>query len=240
MNKTFKFAVIFCFIGFVFLLAFYLTDYRGFLKGRQLLGKGLYESAKKEFTQFLSQKPDVFSARLNIAFLESLQKNKEQSLKEYSSVFKNSPSARERFEAYFNSAVLHAKDGELSDSLYFYQKALEEEPDSLEVKTNIELMMSQNKASAEKQSSNNSKKQQSKEQNPSSLKNNNKENPPSSHEKKQQENTSPRSDGWKQQKDLKPNQVDFILKELEKQEMEIKKRLQKSDAEKTKKGSKQW
>lgn len=45
-----------------------------------------------------------------------------------------------RFEALFNLAGVQAKGKKIADALASYQEALEIKPDSLEVKTNIELM----------------------------------------------------------------------------------------------------
>ena len=68
------------------------------------------------------------------------------------------------FYSFFNSAIAATVKGEMKNVLNFYQKALSVQPESLEVKTNIELLMNTNASSKDKKnSSKNSDNQEKKE-----------------------------------------------------------------------------
>ena len=57
------------------------------------------------------------------------------------------------FYSFFNSAIAATVKGEIKNILSFYQKALMVQPESLEVKTNIELLMNTNASSKNKKDS---------------------------------------------------------------------------------------
>lgn len=57
------------------------------------------------------------------------------------------------FYSFFNSAIAATVKGEVKSALNFYQKALMVQPKSLEVKTNIELLVNTNASSKDKKSS---------------------------------------------------------------------------------------
>ena len=56
--------------------------------------------------------------------MESLQNNMEEAINEYSIVGEKSFYHKDRFQAYFNSAILKYVKKEIDSSLNFYQKAL--------------------------------------------------------------------------------------------------------------------
>ena len=57
------------------------------------------------------------------------------------------------YYSFFNSAIAATVKGEIKNALDFYQKALAVQPESLEVKTNIELLINTNTSSEDKKSS---------------------------------------------------------------------------------------
>ena len=68
------------------------------------------------------------------------------------------------FYSFFNSAVAGLQKGEVKTALGFYQKALGVYPHSLEVKTNIELLVQDRSSSGEETKDDKSKKDQKKDQ----------------------------------------------------------------------------
>lgn len=201
---------------FVVLLLFYYLNYQHYRAGLRFFKKGLHSKAKEEFSYILSRRPFIFSARLNLALLEFLQKNYENALGEYAFVFENSKKQKDRFHSYFNSGYLESSRNEINEALSYYQKALGENTESIEVKTNIELMMKN--LQDQNASSSSSKDHQSQD---------------SSHPDHQSKENS-----WKQTKGLDPNQVQSILREIEKREQELKSKLNESES--AEKGVKKW
>ena len=68
------------------------------------------------------------------------------------------------FYSFFNSAIASSQKGEVESALDFYQQALEPSPNSLKVKTNIELLVMQNQTSQNKEKNKDSDKNKSKEE----------------------------------------------------------------------------
>ena len=180
----------------LFLLLFYVVYYQGHRAGEKFLKDLDFPLAKEQLREFLEVHPSLFSARLNLAFTLFLLDELDESLREYEKVFEKSKNRLRRFYAYFNSAVIETKRKNKDQALSFYQQALEEEPQSMEVKTNIELLMKE--ALSQKS--------------------------PPSQSQKQKKDPSPDQDPSKKQGAgrLDPKQVESILKELEKREQELK------------------
>ena len=57
-----------------------------------------------------------------------------------------------RKRIFFNSALMATQKGDIEEALNFYQKALQFEPESLKIKTNIELLMAQVQNNEDKES----------------------------------------------------------------------------------------
>ena len=205
------------FISF-FLLVFYFMEIHSIRKGLNFLKKELYSQAQEEFLQAVSNNPSLLKAKMNLAFSYSLLKNYPEALEEYSKVFLASPKKEDRFESYFNSALIEDQKGRLDSALKFYQKALKEQEDSIEVKTNIEWMMKKQEQKQNKKQGGQGEPKKNKED--SSL---NKEQPKPSQDSKL---------------DLDPDQVRNLLKEIEKREQEIHSRLKEKPS--PKKGNKPW
>ena len=223
-------SVLFCFTAVCFIFGFYYLKFWGFYEGLQNLKHKDYTKAEENFLKVLSQSAQNFPARLNLALTKFLQKDFESALKEYDRVGKESPHSLERFHSFFNSGFIGSQKEDKDRALDFYQKALDEKPDSLEVKTNIELMF-------QKELSQDSKDQSSKGQRDSkdSSKSKEGESQSSINEGLEKGDEIKSSDSKNQQDlsqegkaaELSSEQIQFILKEIEGKEQELKMRLYK-------------
>ena len=101
-----------------------------------------YDEAYQHSLEALAYDPMKPELHLNLGNsfegLGSLHKAKEA----YSVAEKLSSDPEIQFQSRFNQAQVLAKDKKIEDALSSYQKALELAPESKEVKTNIELLMS--------------------------------------------------------------------------------------------------
>lgn len=181
-----------------------------------------YYPAYQEFMKALEDDPLNPELHLNIA--RSLEANEEFEKAEqaYKGVLKILPKdSTRRFEALFNLAGVQAKAKKIDQALETYQMALEMDPDSIEVKTNIELLWQgggegegDGKEGEEQKDKKDGKGQQDKEEQKS---------PP----KKEKQQPKPFDS-----KDLSPQDVKKILDEIKNQEQSIR-------AEENDKGAKQ-
>ena len=205
-----------------FLIGFYFWNWGLFYRGLNQMKNQNYGQARKHFLEILSKNFNNSPARLNLALIESLQKNFENALGEYGIVSKESKVPRERFQSYFNSGHLKSQMNDVESSLDFYQKALEENSDSIEVKTNIELMMmaqdSKNSQSEDKDEDEKHESSDSSEDMDSSKKS-------MKEDSLQEDSQKSMSEETISQGELSSDQVQFIIKEIEKKEQELKKRL---------------
>ena len=207
------------------------NHYRGvyFLKAKK------FDKAKQMFLNTLAHKPNLFSVRLNLALVESLQDNVNGAINEYTIVGEKSNNHNNRFQAYFNSAILKYFKQDVDDSLSFYQKALKENSLSKEVKTNIELMMAQQQQKAKpKKEDNKNQKQQADQKNPpeedknkESESQDSQEEQEKSSDQKNFEDTEMGEENKQDEKELSQKQIQFIFKELENREKNLKFRLNK-------------
>ena len=211
--------------AFAVLTALYFQQLKPYQSGLSFLKEKNYSSARQEFLKLLGQKPFLFSARLNLAFTESLQKNVLNAVGEYQFTAENSSDKEERFQAQFNTAFLKFLSGDIPSSLEHYQKALKEKPQSLETKVNIEWIL-KNQAQKNKQ-----KQQKKEEENKKSEKQN-------SQEKSQMEQTKKNSKK-EEEKVMNEDQIQFIFKELEDREKKLRSRLNNKKGKKRKRG-KSW
>lgn len=104
--------------------------------------------ALEEFTAALGDLPYAPEVHFNVATSFLARREYEKALSEYQQTLRvaSSESARDRrmrFMAFFNSAAILAEMKKTDEALELYQKALDLEPDSIETKTNIELLTAQ-------------------------------------------------------------------------------------------------
>ena len=204
-------------VAVIFLTVLYFQQFRPYQLGLNFLKEKDYSSARKEFLYILEQKPFLFPVRLNLALTESLQKNIPSAVGEYQVVAEDSSNEEERFYAQFNTAILKFLSGDISSSLEHYQQALKENPESMEVKVNIEWMM----LVQDQQ-----KKQQQQEQKEQGQENKQNEDFQDASEQKIQEMKEEKKDAEKMNEKMNEDQIQFIFKELEERERKLRSRLQ--------------
>lgn len=129
-----------------------------------------YEEAEKKWKKALSENAFSPFYRMNLALNYILWDQPEKAIQEYE-VTKNllekvNNSSKEEvlFYNFFNSAVAVTQKRDRKRALDFYQRALVPKPNSVEVKTNIELLVQAHKSSSQDEKKENSKSHLSDEQ----------------------------------------------------------------------------
>jgi tetratricopeptide (TPR) repeat protein len=111
-------------------------------KGVDLFKSEDYATATKEFNEALgrdSNRPE-FHFNMGNSFLKN--GDVEKALQEFESVDKNIKSSPEiKFKSMFNAGAALVESKKIKEGLAYYQRALEYDPNSKEVKTNIELAL---------------------------------------------------------------------------------------------------
>ncbi len=105
-----------------------------------LLGKDTHKS-RELLLQGLAEEPFSFELRMNLGLVYLAQEDYLRAAGEFlaaAELFEESPD--KRFQALFNLALARTAAGSVAGALEAYQKALQLEPNSLEVKQNIELL----------------------------------------------------------------------------------------------------
>lgn len=119
-------------------------------EGNKAVRAQTYPAAMDKYLQALSYDPFIGSLHLNLGLSFEGQQQADQALKSYKEAEnlalkeENIPVA---FMARFNQAQLLGKAKQVDEAIALYQKALELKPDSLEAKTNIELLTAQQQGS---------------------------------------------------------------------------------------------
>jgi tetratricopeptide (TPR) repeat protein len=109
--------------------------------GVRMLGEKAYYPAYQNFLKALESDPLNPYLQLNLALALEASEDFERAEKAYRgalNVAGQNPALR--FQVLFNLAGVQAKRKKIEDALATYQAALELNPDSVEVKTNIELL----------------------------------------------------------------------------------------------------
>lgn len=100
--------------------------------------------AEQMLLQTMATDPFNPILHLNLGFVFEAQKQYEKARKEYESVLRIQGVPEElRFMAHFNAGNAAAQDKKKEVALAHYQAALDIQPDSIETKTNIELLLKQ-------------------------------------------------------------------------------------------------
>jgi len=113
-------------------------------EGNKNVDEDLVFDAHKKFLQATLKSGELAEVRMNLGLSFELSGDKENSLKAYNmaeNVAKGNPGLE--FMARYNKARLLADQKKIPLALKEYQSALDINPESLEVKTNIELLMQQ-------------------------------------------------------------------------------------------------
>ena len=109
-------------------------------------GQEKKQEAFDEFAKLLVEDPfhPIFQFNMGGAFLQD--ENTEKAKKMWGELLKKGNLPPElAFATHFNMGVLEGADGQFDRALASYQAALEFQPDSVEVKTNIEMLIQQQK-----------------------------------------------------------------------------------------------
>lgn len=100
-------------------------------------------------TEALAASPFQPELHFNLGVALTQQKKGEEALKSFELVEEMSPSPELSFLTRFNLGVLATQAQKVDEALAWYQKALEIDPASIEVKTNIELLIKQQQGEGE-------------------------------------------------------------------------------------------
>lgn len=200
-------------------------DLRGVIKNNQGVSrydKGRPVDSYDLFTDALGELPYAPEIQYNIgnAFLQ--MKDVERAMKQYETAIRLAPSDSKRdkevrFRSLFNTAAILASQKKAEPALTYYQQALLLKPDSIETKTNMELLLAggQGGGKGDKEQEEKSKEGGEGEQQK-----------PQKFENQQQK---PQPQPYKG-KDLSKQDVDRILDELKQQEEQIRAKQQREGA----------
>lgn len=169
--------------------------------------------AYEEYAELLAENPfsPLFQYNMGTSFMGVEEFKK--AIQMYEEVLKLQPLPPEvEFATLFNLGALHSmKDGDVEKALKNYQKALALNPDSKEIKTNIELLIQDGKGGGKGDNKDKDKKDQQE----------NGEGEEQPKEPQQFTNKNPQPDQFKS-KDMSKSDVKKILEELKKQEQKIR------------------
>lgn len=196
---------------------------------------------------------ESFSAthHLNMGLSLEALGNAENALKAYLNAKKYARADDELFVASFNAGQLLGKAKRVDEALVFYQEALKYKPDSIETKTNIELLIQQEQGGGKGKNDQQQQQQQNSSNNQKQNGNgNDKQDPKDQNQNKDQQ--GPQGEKQKQYaespkyvprqfngKDLNEADVKKILGELKNQEQKIRAEYNKRDSKESPRG-KDW
>lgn len=135
--------LIFCIFSFSFNAHadFNFNSYWQNQKAIASLKKSDIALAQSQFLQALDASPFSASLHLNLGLTYQLLSQMDKAEASYKTALKFASNDLERFLAYFNLGFMSQKAQQVDQALNYYQLALQYNPSSVEVKTNIELML---------------------------------------------------------------------------------------------------
>ncbi len=191
------------------------VPFESYLHNREALHgieKKSYYLAYQELLKALNHAPLNVQLQMNLGYVFELNEEFEKSEKVYRSLVPRVNESELKFNALFNLGNVLGKQKKIDEALLAYQNALKIKPDSVEVKTNIELLLSggqgEGKGDQQQNKSNQdqNKKQQSDQQ---------------EDQKKKDSGQKPKPKPFESQ-DLTPQDVKRILDEIKNQEQSIR------------------
>jgi tetratricopeptide (TPR) repeat protein len=114
-------------------------------QGLELLKKQSYQAAQQKFAEALSIAPYSAELQVNLGLTFDGLSELDKAQQAYDLAAKLAQSPETRFAAHFNIAEIYGRQKKVDEALKFYQLALQDNPDSLEAKTNIELLIQSQK-----------------------------------------------------------------------------------------------
>lgn len=229
------------------------------LQAKKDIQKEEYENALAKYYRLLENLPYSPSIHSNIGvLLGGMQQPEEErkSLLYALEIAKKIDSKRDLFAIYFNLGAHYGKSKKITEALDYYQQALEIKPDSVEVKTNIELLMQQQNQSGQGESKSSSDKQQGAESQKNDQDDNkdgdqNKQDQSGQNQDQKDQNEEKKDDGKRdssakykprpyQGDQLSEGDVKKILGELSNQEQRIRANFDKKEKGKSYKNEKDW
>ncbi len=199
-------------------------EFRGILKNNEgvknFKNKRSVE-AYDNFTQALGDMPFQAELHLNLGDAFSEHKEYDKAMQEFDTATRLTQSPPLKFAALYNAAEAASQKKEIDLALNYYQQALDLNPDSKEVKTNIELLLAGGQGGSGEQAQDQKKKDDQ------------------SDGGQQQQKPKQNGQGQQQQKpkpkpynsnDVSEQDVGRILEELKRQEEDIRAKMQREGA----------
>ena len=187
-----------------------------------------YDKAIGIYTNILVKDPANIAARLSLALTYDMLKKYKASEKEYRYINK---SVQKNFIALFNYGNSLAAQSRIDDALDAYQEALELNPDSKEVKANIELMMLQKQKSGESDKSEKQDKsgkggegQPDPNQDPANDQENDEKNKEKNDQSQKQKEDQQKKEAKEEPNKLSKKDIDQIIEEIKRQEQKVRAR----------------
>ncbi|MFN8790577.1 MAG: hypothetical protein ACK5Y2_03875 [Bdellovibrionales bacterium] len=109
--------------------------------GVEHLTKESTSEAQRSFLSALAVDPFISEVHTNLGLTYHVLKQGDQALQSYQSAEKWAQNEPALFASRFNQGVLRGQSQKIEEALAAYQSALQARPDSLEAKTNIELLV---------------------------------------------------------------------------------------------------
>lgn len=185
--------------------------------------------AQAQFSKAIGQAPFMPELQINLGLTYDQLGNLDKAKQAYHSAEKLPLSKTSQYVLNFNLAEIEGRDKKVDSALEYYQKALEANPDSIEAKTNIELLIQQNQQQQSgKDGENKDDKKDQKDQD--------KKDDKDQKDKKDQDQKKPGEDQKKDEHhqknkpqprpfksdELSPGDVKKILEEMDRQEQRVR------------------
>lgn len=163
--------------------------------------------------------PEQLVYRFNLALVHLMQNQLDKSVIEFEQVATKADGDL-KFFALFNLGILKTQLKDIDQALQYYQQALEIRPESVEVKTNIELLWQQNQG--EGGGEGNEQKDQQGQGDSKKDGQDKKDNPDKRNNEGELKGGDKSTEGPKQPRELSEEEVQKILNELKNQEQKIR------------------
>ncbi len=186
-----------------------------------------YTAAYETFIKSLADEPFDRQVQFNLGVSFEGIKEPEKALKQYDQVLQGVEDPNLKFATLFNKARLHSEKKEIDKALEIYQEALALNPQSKEVKHNIELLTQQQQGGGKGDNQDQKQQQEQGDQ-----------------DQQQQQPQQPKQQDKKKKefksKDLTKDDVRRILDELKRQEQKIRAKHMREKDQKSERKSKDW